>query len=111
MAYHDIDSSPTLTRLIEGRDEEGVKEYFEWAIGKRPGEELFDLEEDPGCIENLAAKPEHADLLASLRDELDEYLRSTGDPRASGNGDIWEDYIRYSPVRKFPKPPGAGPDY
>ena len=111
MAYHDIDSSPTLTRMIEGRDEDGVREHFERAVGKRPREELFDLEVDPGCIDNLAAKPEHADLLKSLRDELNAYLQSTGDPRAAGNGGIWEDYIRYSPVRKFPKPPDAGPDY
>lgn len=111
MAYHDIDSSPTLTRLVEGREEDGVKQYFEWAVGKRPAEELFDLEEDPGCIDNLALKAEHADLVSELRDELDTYLAETGDPRATGEGSIWEDYIRYSAIRKYPKPVEAGPDY
>lgn len=110
-AYHDIDASPTLTRLIEGRNEDGVREYLDWAVGKRPAEELFDLEADPGCIDNLATKAENADLLAGLRDELDAYLRKTGDPRATGNGAIWDSYIRYSSTRVFPKPPGAGPDY
>ena len=111
MAYHDIDASPTLTRLIEGRDEEGVRQYFEWAVGKRPAEELFDLEADPGCIDNLALDPDHAGLLAELRDELDAYLRETGDPRSTGSGGIWDDYIRYSSVRIFPKPLDYGPDY
>lgn len=110
-AYHDIDASPTLTRLIEGRDEEGVGPYLELAVGKRPAEELFDLAADPGCLDNLAEKPEHADLLEALRDELDAYLVKTGDARATGNGEIWDEYVRYSAIRQFPKPPDAGPDY
>ncbi len=110
-AYHDIDASPTLTRLVEGRAEEGVEQYLEWAVGKRPAEELFDVEADPGCLDNLALKPEHAMLLGELRDELDAYLRETGDPRATSAGGIWDDYIRYSPVRVFPKPPDYGPEY
>ena len=110
-AYHDIDASPTLTRLIEGRDEEGIGPYLELAVGKRPAEELFDLAADPGCLDNLAEKPEHADLLEALRDELDAYLVKTGDARATGNGEIWDEYVRYSAIRQFPKPPGAGPDY
>ena len=111
LAYHDIDSSPTLTRLVEGREEEGVRQFFELAVGKRPEEELFDIEADPGCIENLAMNAEYADLLKDLRDELDAYLQETGDPRASGRGEIWDDYIRYSQIRTFPKPPDAGPEY
>lgn len=111
MAYHDIDASPTLTRLVEGREEEHLRRYLELAVGKRPAEELFNLQEDPGCINNLALDPGSADLLEDLRNELDAYLRKTGDPRATGHGDIWEDYIRYSPIRMFPKPPEAGPEY
>ncbi len=111
LAYHDIDPSPTLTRLIEGREEKGIAQYFEWAVGKRPAEELFDLESDPGCLDNLAEQPEFSELLERLRQELEAYLVETGDPRVSGGGQIWEDYIRYSRVRKFPRPPAAGADY
>lgn len=110
-AYHDIDSSPTLTQLVEQRDDKAIGRYLELAVGKRPEEELFDLAADPGCIENLAKSPDHAELLAELRTELDAYLKKTGDPRATGNGRVWDDYIRYSQVRRFPKPPDAGPDY
>lgn len=110
-AYHDIDASPTLARLVAGRDEPAIASFLELAVGKRPAEELFDIEADPGCLDNLAAGPEHAALLAELRAELDAYLKQTGDPRAVGRGEIWEDYIRYSPVRVFPQPADAGPDY
>ena len=111
LAYHDIDASPTLTRLIEGREEEGVGRYLDLAVGKRPAEELFDLAADPGCLDNLADQPEHADLLKALREEFDAYLAKTGDARATGNGRIWDEYVRYSSIRQFPKPPDAGPDY
>ncbi len=111
LAYHDIDASPSLAQLVEERADERIGPYFEWAVGKRPSEELFDVEEDPGCLTNLALQPEHAGLVREYREELDTYLARTGDPRATGNGDIWEDYIRYSPIRIFPKPPEAGPDY
>ncbi len=111
LAYHDIDASPTLTKLVEGRDDERIREFLELAVGKRPAEELFDLEADPGCLTNLALQEGHAGLVSELRQELDSYLQETGDPRATGNGQIWDDYIRYSAIRLFPKPPGAGPDY
>lgn len=111
LAYHDIDSSPTLTQLVAQRDDEEIGKYLDLAVGKRPEEELFDLAADPGCLENLAESPEHAELLDELRTELDRYLEKTGDPRATGNGRIWDDYIRYSQVRRFPKPPDAGPNY
>jgi uncharacterized sulfatase len=31
----------------------------------------------------------------------------TEDPRVTGNGDIYEEYIRYSPIRNFPVPEWA----
>ena len=109
--YHDIDASPSLQRLIEGRNEDGVKQYFQWAVGKRPEEELFDLEKDPGCLNNLAGDATFDSIRAELRTELDTYLTETNDPRATGGGDVWEGYIRYSNIRKFPKPPDADAGY
>jgi hypothetical protein len=34
-----------------------------------------------------------------MREELDRTLSTTGDPRMSGNVDIWESYPRFSPMR------------
>ena len=77
---------PTLKQLIQGRDDEAIRGFLDLATGKRPGEELFDLAADPGCLDNLADEPEYAELLKGLREELDRYLLETGDPRATGNG-------------------------
>ena len=54
--------------------------------------------------EHLAADPAHAQTRQRLAKELEDYLRSTGDSRVTGNGNVWESYIRYSPLREFPRP-------
>jgi len=73
--YHDIDGSPALTHLIEGRDDPAIKEYFHWAIDKRPEEELFDITADPGCLNNLALDPAHEATRAKLWGQLEAHLK------------------------------------
>ena len=51
LSYHDIDASPTLTLLVERQADEGIRQYLDWAVGKRPEEELFDLEGRSGLLE------------------------------------------------------------
>lgn len=102
--YHDIDASPSLTFLIEGRNGP-IGRFFHLAIDKRPAEELFDIQNDPGCLENLAEREEYAEIKQELRTALENELSRTGDPHIEGKGDIYRTYPRYSPIRKFP-PPG-----
>jgi iduronate 2-sulfatase len=45
----------------------------------RPSEELYDLSADPHEEHNLAADPKHAQTLASLRAELDSWMKAQGD--------------------------------
>ncbi len=45
----------------------------------RPPEELYDLEEDPWEMNNLADEAEAKDVLAELRGILDRWVRETGD--------------------------------
>ena len=51
-----------------------VKRYH-----RRPAEELYDLAADPWEQVNLAAVPAHAQRLASLRAELDAWMKANGD--------------------------------
>jgi arylsulfatase A-like enzyme len=51
-----------------------VKRYME-----RPAEELYRVTDDPFEQQNLAAEPAHAERLAAMRAELDEWMRATGD--------------------------------
>ncbi len=51
-----------------------LKRYHE-----RPAEELYDLRADPMELKNLAAVPQHASRLASLRGEVDAWMKASGD--------------------------------
>lgn len=105
--YHDIDACPSLTYLIEQRSDSKVTNYFEWAVGKRPAIELYDINQDPACLRNLADAPKYASTKSDLEKTLNDYLKNTGDPRLHGNGKIWEQYKRYSRMRSFPQPDWA----
>lgn len=105
-AYHDIDAGPSLTCLVEGHDDPAIRKYLDLAVAKRPAEELFDINGDPDCLENLATKPDFAKTKRELAAKLDAYLKATGDPRATGDGEIFESYPRFSEVRTFPAPEG-----
>ena len=53
---------------------------------------------------NLAVHPDSAKVKRELSTKLDAFLRETGDPRATGDGAVFETYPRFSEVRKFPAP-------
>ncbi len=108
-AYHDIDASPSLTFLVEHRDDARWSRYFHWAVDKRPAEELYRIANDPGCLDNLAASPAQTEVLQAHRRVLTEYLTATGDPRASpGETDeVFETYKRFANIRDFPPPEEA----
>jgi N-sulfoglucosamine sulfohydrolase len=107
--YHDIDACPTLTFLIQNKDDAKLGPFLELAVGKRPAEELFDVQKDPDCLNNLAGKSEFAAVQKDLSGRLEDYLKSTNDARvAEGNaGDVWETYPRVSGLRWFPEPAWA----
>ncbi|MGQ8336619.1 sulfatase family protein [Sunxiuqinia sp. A32] len=45
----------------------------------RPGVELYDLEKDPYCINNLAEKPENKKIIERMDKALKEWMASCGD--------------------------------
>jgi arylsulfatase A-like enzyme len=54
-----------------GRLNEVQKRFFE---GRRPFEELYDLQSDRDSVNNLAAIPEHAARLRTMRKALDDHM-------------------------------------
>jgi uncharacterized sulfatase len=88
--YGDIDGSPTKKFMMENRDAENVRELFQLAFGKRPAEELYNLERDPAQLENVAELPEYAEAKRKLQAELEQFMTDTEDPRAFGKGDEWD---------------------
>jgi hypothetical protein len=66
--------------------------YWNYAFGKRPQEELYDIEKDPQCLKNLAFDESYSSLKISLKDKLIGDLKQQGDPRVLGNGDVFDQY-------------------
>jgi uncharacterized sulfatase len=102
--YADIDDSPTLRFLIDNRHHETLGRFFRLAVAKRPGEELYDITYDPGCLHNLTSDPALAAAQQWLVALLERYLRDTQDPRIVGNGEVFETYQRHLFMREFPSP-------
>ncbi len=94
-SYGDVDRGPSYYFVLEHQKEPEVAPFYRWAFGKRPGDELYDVEKDPDQIRNLAADPAHAGLKKKLAARLTEYLKATGDPRMRGE-EPWNDYLYYS---------------
>ncbi|MEM9588670.1 MAG: sulfatase [Planctomycetota bacterium] len=82
-AFGDLDASPTKAWIVTHRKED--PESFDYAVGKRPKIELYDVQSDPHCLENLAGQTQAAEIESRLTERLLTYLRSTGDPRVSDN--------------------------
>ena len=73
--------------------------FYELNFGKRLTEELYDVCNDPGQINNLANDSAYFDIKEDLSTKLVEYLMETEDPRIEGK-DPWKDYI-YHQVNGF----------
>jgi N-sulfoglucosamine sulfohydrolase len=69
----------TLTAADMAKGSEQIQRAFElWA---RPGaERLYDLENDPHELTNLAGQPEHAKVQQRLREQLRQWQLQTRDP-------------------------------
>lgn len=103
-AFNDIDE-PLERFVVKSRDIPEYREYFRLATAKRPAEELYDIVNDPACMNNLAGSARYSDELLDLRNRLGGYLMQTGDPRVTGNGDVFESYPRLvGEIREFPEP-------
>jgi N-sulfoglucosamine sulfohydrolase len=96
----DEDAGPTKAWLVDHRHDPRWKRYFDHAYGKRPREELFDLQKDPHQMNNVAADPAYASALAELRQQLLGELKRTGDPRLVDDGRFFETPPMAGPVRK-----------
>ena len=72
------------------------------SMGKRPGEELYDLNKDPGCVCNIAADPANVQVRRAMR-TIGERLTRHKDPRILGQGDAFESVSipRPNPQRRY----------
>lgn len=98
--YEDVDSAPSKTYMMDAPSL--FPDLFANAFGKRREEQLFKIQNDPHCLNDLSENPEYAETLATLRNQLKAQLTKEADPRLLGSGDIFESYPRFDKMRFFP---------
>lgn len=86
LAFADMDASPVKAWLICQRDRAEWRWHYDYAFGKRPGEQLFDLRSDPDQTRNVADDPAYASAKQELAARLLKVLTDAGDPRVTGDG-------------------------
>jgi len=86
--YTDMDSSPTKEAILSAK-ENGDDKYWKLCMAKRPEHELFDIKNDPHCVNNLALQKENKEIVNTLHKQLLVELREQGDPRLD-NPDYFE---------------------
>ena len=90
VAFADMDASPTKAWLVRQYAEPEWDWHYNYAFGKRPGEELYDLKSDPDQTKNLAEDPAFAGRKRELSERLIKVLTEARDPRVLGDGQTFE---------------------
>jgi len=93
--FLNCDASPTKKYLTDLKPADKEYFYFEMNFDKRPEHELYNIQKDPHCINNLAVLPEYAGQISKLRSQMEAELIAQGDPRTLGQGDVFDHYIYY----------------
>ncbi len=101
--FGDVDHGPSKDFILAYRDDPAIAPFYALAFTKKPAEELYLLASDPYQLVNVADRPEHAAAKARLRTQLDEWMRSSGDPRAASDADPFSAYPYYGAGSKWPR--------
>ncbi|MFN6053838.1 MAG: sulfatase/phosphatase domain-containing protein [Planctomycetia bacterium] len=80
-SFADMDASPTKAWLVTNRNDPKWSWHYEFAFGKRPAEELYDLRKDPDQVNNVALDPNYTTQKAKLSADLMKKLTDARDPR------------------------------
>ena len=86
--FADVDAGPTKAWVVLNRKDKSAQgpKYYQWAFGKRPAEELYDLSEDPDQVKNLAGESGYAEIQKKMAERLMSILKDANDPRVTGDG-------------------------
>lgn len=90
--YLNTDGSPSKTEIINMR-RNGVDEHL-WnlSFGKRGTDELYNIVDDPDCINNLVGIYKYNSVISGMRNKLYKELKRTNDPRLGENKDVFDSY-------------------
>ena len=97
--YLNTDGSPTKTEILTARRDGSDDAHWQLAFGFRPEYEMFNIETDRECLNNIADVARYAELRAQMEQTMSESLHTEGDPRVRGKGDLFDEYP-YANVRE-----------
>ena len=80
-AYRDLDGSLTKAWMMRHQASAEGEAAMTLTLGKRPTEELYEIESDPHHLVNLAKREAAREVLEELRGEIDGIMSRTKDPR------------------------------
>ncbi|MEP3482482.1 MAG: sulfatase [Fuerstiella sp.] len=90
-AFGEVDGSPTKSWVaLNCLNDAERRKYFDIAFGKRPAEELYELETDPDMTHNIIDQHLFASVRTELSRQLMKELKETGDPRVLGDGSTFD---------------------
>jgi len=89
-----------LPLLAAHPDRPELQRFIQLIKAPRPREELYDCVADPDQLNNVAEKPEFAEVKQKLRARLETYQRQTHDPRIIGDMAIFAETLKFVEDRK-----------
>jgi N-sulfoglucosamine sulfohydrolase len=85
--FSDCDGGPTKNYIYLNRNKDEIHtQSYELCFARRPAEELFDLNKDPGQLKNVADNEDYRLVLETMRERLQKRLTELHDPRADQPG-------------------------
>lgn len=97
--YEDIDSSPTKLHMM--KNQQSFPTLFNLGFAKRGEEQLYDIQKDPFCLNDLASDKSLGKVKLKLKKQLEDQLLKQADPRSLGTGDVFEGYPRFGLMKDF----------
>ncbi len=89
--FGDVDAGATKSFLLSKSMDPAIHPYYLLSFGRRPAEELYDMEADPHQLKNLVDVPKFSETKKELAEKMNHYLKRTGDPRQRGEAP-WDSY-------------------
>lgn len=87
--YLNCDGGAVKTAILK-EHRSGKNDFWNLNFGKRPQEELYDLQKDLDCMNNLIDTHEGRKIAAKLKKQMFSELKAQGDHRIMGEQDYYE---------------------
>ncbi|MDH5602463.1 MAG: sulfatase [Cyclobacteriaceae bacterium] len=91
--YLNCDGSPTKSLLLDMNRQNKDAFYWHFNFGKRDSVELYNIVEDPNCLQNLVLNKDYKATLDNLNALMMEKLHEQEDPRVNGQGHLFDEYL------------------